>query len=147
MEGVHGGLRYIIPAQTTVSHRPTKPAGVRLAYVGESGEEGVRGVTLAPGCVNSRRVTFYRWLIHCVRKPAEAPVAAASCSSSSRLPPLSPPPHLPLFLSFFSLFLFFFLVTVAEKSKIVPLPHFSVAPVEALSPLSRTASLNFAAVL
>lgn len=27
-------------------------------------EEGVRGVTLAPGCANSRRVTFYQWLIH-----------------------------------------------------------------------------------
>lgn len=27
-------------------------------------EEGVRGVTLAPGCANSRWVTFYQWLIH-----------------------------------------------------------------------------------
>lgn len=58
--GLDGGLRYIIPAQTTVSRRPTKPAGGSSTYAGGSGEEGVRGVTLAPGCANSRRVTFYR---------------------------------------------------------------------------------------
>lgn len=27
-------------------------------------KKGVRGVTLAPGCANSREVTFCRWLIH-----------------------------------------------------------------------------------
>ena len=36
-----------------------QPAGSQT----QANEKGVRGVTLAPGCANSRLLTFYQWLI------------------------------------------------------------------------------------
>lgn len=47
-------------ANNSLPPPPPNPQAASPTYAGGSGEEGVRGVTLAPGCANSRRVTFYR---------------------------------------------------------------------------------------
>lgn len=55
-------LRWGITAyySSTNSLSTHQPAGRQTP----AAAEGVRGVALAPGCANSRLLTFYRWLIH-----------------------------------------------------------------------------------
>lgn len=49
------GIQHCTTNKSLSAHQPTCRAPK---------EEGVRGVTLAPGCANSRQLSFYQWLIH-----------------------------------------------------------------------------------
>lgn len=100
-------------------------------------EEGVRGVTLAPGCANSRRVTFYQWLIHYLKN-----LYASRCFL---LCPGLPPPLLFTFFLPFSLSVWCpsflsFLLLLFLKIKLLFLPPLSLSYQLRPSPLSRSPS-------